>query len=50
MVKKFIEDINDLDLLNSEKEILNYSKKLTVKPSEISEEDINRLRRYRIEG
>ena len=44
MVKKFIEDINDLDLSNREKEILNYVKKLTVKPSEISEEDINRLR------
>ncbi len=42
--KKFIQDYTLIDLLDKDKKVLNYVKKLTVNPHKINEEDIKKLR------
>lgn len=43
-VKKFIENINELGFSDKDKEILDYVKKLTINPSEVCEDNINKLK------
>lgn len=45
-IRKLIQDYNSVELSDKNKKMLNYVSKLTKKPHELTEEDINILKEY----